>query len=135
MGRKVTLYQTELYGTRTLIVLDNAASADQVRPLLPEASGCFAIVTSRRMGEPDTGEHIRLSPLPLDDAAALFRTLTGPLRVRGRAAEVAAVVRRCGYLPMPIRVAAALFRRHDQVAAGTPGPPAGGERAVVRGHR
>jgi tetratricopeptide (TPR) repeat protein len=34
--------------------------------------------------------------------------------VRGRAAEVALIVKRCGFLPMPIRVAAALFRRHDR---------------------
>ncbi len=114
LGRKVTLYQTELYGTRSLIVLDNAASADQIRPLLPEAPGCFAVVTSRRVGEPDTGEQIRLTPLPADDAIALFRTLAGPLRLRGRSADVAAVVKRCGHLPMPIRVVAALFRRHDR---------------------
>jgi DNA-binding SARP family transcriptional activator len=111
--RKATLYQTELYGTRMLVVLDNAASPEQVRPLLPEAQGCLTIVTSRRMGEPDTGEHLRLSPLPHDDAVGLFRTLTDDSRVRGRSAEVAGVVKRCGYLPMPIRVAAALFRRHD----------------------
>lgn len=114
VGRKVTLYQTALYGTRTLVVLDNAASPEQIRPLLPEAPDCLAIVTSRRMGEPDTGEHIRLSPLPPDDAVALFRALTNPLRVRGRSAEVAEVVRRCGHLPMPILLAAAVFRRHDR---------------------
>lgn len=114
VSRKVTLYQTELYGTKTLIVLDNAASAEQVRPLLPEAPDCFAVVTSRRVGEPDTGEQVRLTPLPPEDAIALFRTLTGPLRVHGRSAEVSAVVKRCGHLPMPIRVVAALFRRHDK---------------------
>lgn len=110
VGRKVTLYQTTLWGTRTLVVLDNAASPEQIRPLLPEADGCLAIVTSRRMG--DVGEPVRLSPLPPDEAAELFHALTDPPRVRGRAAEVALIVKRCGFLPMPIRVAAALFRRH-----------------------
>ncbi|HWM01111.1 MAG TPA: tetratricopeptide repeat protein [Actinophytocola sp.] len=114
VGRKVTLFQTSLYGTRTLFVLDNAASLDQIRPLLPEAPGCFAIVTSRRMGHPDTGEHVRLSPLPPEDANTLFSALADPIRVRGRSADVARIVRRCGFLPMPIRVAAALFRRHDR---------------------
>lgn len=114
VSRKMTMYQTELYGTRTLVVLDNAASPEQVRSLLPEAPGCFAIVTSRRTGEPDTGQHIRLAPLPPNDATDLFRVLAGPLRIRGRSADVAAVVRRCGHLPMPIRVLAALFRRHDK---------------------
>ena len=112
-SRKAALYQTKLYGTRTLVVLDNALSSAQVRPLLPEAKGCLAIVTSRRMGDPDTGEPVRLSPLPPEDAAGLFRALAGERRLRGRTAEVAEVVRRCGYLPMQIRVAAALFRRHD----------------------
>ncbi|WP_460437675.1 AfsR/SARP family transcriptional regulator [Amycolatopsis stemonae] len=110
VGRKVTLYQTTLWGTRTLVVLDNAASAEQIRPLLPEVDGCLAIVTSRLMG--DTGEPVRLSPLPPEEAAELFQALTDPPRVRGRAADVALIVKRCGYLPMPIRVAAALFRRH-----------------------
>jgi len=114
VGRKVTLYQATLWGTRTLVVLDNAASPEQIRPLLPEADGCLAIVTSRRMGDADTGENIRLSPLPPGEAAELFHALAGPARLRGRASDVAAVVRRCGFLPMPIRVAAALFRRHDR---------------------
>ncbi|WIV60597.1 AfsR/SARP family transcriptional regulator [Amycolatopsis nalaikhensis] len=113
VGRKVRLYQDTLWGTRTLVVLDNAASPEQIRPLLPEADGCLAIVTSRRMGDADTGEPIRLSPLPPEEAAELFHALTDPRRVRGRAADVGAVVKRCGFLPMPIRVAAALFRRHD----------------------
>ncbi|MDQ7805153.1 tetratricopeptide repeat protein [Amycolatopsis sp. A133] len=114
VGRKVTLYQTTLWGTRTLVVLDNAASPEQIRPLLPDADGCLAVVTSRRMGDADTGENIRLSPLPPGEAAELFHALAGPARLRGRTAEVAAVVTRCGFLPMPIRVAAALFRRHDR---------------------
>lgn len=112
-GRKATLYQTQLYGTKTLVVLDNAASPEQIRPLLPEARDCFAIVTSRRMGEPDISEHVRLSPMPRDDAEALFLTLTGP-RVRGRSKAVAGLVKRCGYLPVSITVAAALLRKHDR---------------------
>ncbi|MFT7840987.1 tetratricopeptide repeat protein [Saccharothrix sp. BKS2] len=114
VNRKFTLYQTELYGTRTLVVLDNAHSPEQVRPLLPEAPGCLAVVTSRRVGEPDTGEQVRLAPLPAEDAFALFRTLVGPSRLRGRSADVTGVVKRCGHLPMPIRLAAAVFRRHDR---------------------
>lgn len=114
VGRKVRLYQDALWGTRTLVVLDNAATPEQIRPLLPDADGCLAIVTSRRMGDPDTGVSVRLSPLPPEEATELFQALTDPPRVRGRAADVAAVVKRCGFLPMPIRVAAALFRRHDR---------------------
>ena len=135
VGRKVRLYQDTLWGTRTLIVLDNAASPEQIRPLLPEADGCLAVVTSRRMGDADTGENIRLSPLPADEAAELFHELTGRARVRGRTAEVAEVVSRCGFLPMPIRVAAALFRRHERWPLDAPAPAARGERALGRGQK
>jgi DNA-binding SARP family transcriptional activator len=113
VGRKVTVYQSQLYGTKTLVVLDNAVSPDQIRPLLPEARDCFAVVTSRRMGEPDISEHVRLGPLPPSDATALFRRLTDPVR-GGRPADVAGLVKRCGYLPMPITIAAAALRRHDK---------------------
>lgn len=114
VGRKATLYQTQLYGTKTLVVLDNAVSPDQIRPLLPETRDCFAVVTSRRMGDPDISEHVRLAPMPPDDASALFRALTGASRVRGRSADVAGLVKRCGYLPVSITVAAALLRKHDR---------------------
>ncbi len=114
VSRKATLYQTHLYGTKTVVVLDNALSPEQIRPLLPETPDCFAIVTSRKMGDPDISEHVRLAPMPPQDASNLFRALTDPFRVRGRAADVAGLVKRCGYLPVEITVAAALLRRHDR---------------------
>ncbi|WP_245849522.1 AfsR/SARP family transcriptional regulator [Lentzea kentuckyensis] len=114
VSRKATVYQSQLYGTKTLVVLDNALSPEQIRPLLPETSDCFAVVTSRKMGDPDISEHVRLAPLPPSDASDLFRALTDPFRVRGRAADVAGLVKRCGYLPVEITVAAALLRRHDR---------------------
>ena len=114
VGRKATVYQTHLYGTKTLVVLDNAVSPEQIRPLLPENGDCFAIVTSRRMGEPDISEHVRLAPMPADDASALFQRLIGSARVRARSADVAGLVARCGYLPMSITVAAAVLRKHDR---------------------
>ncbi|SDH17122.1 DNA-binding transcriptional activator of the SARP family [Lentzea fradiae] len=114
VGRKATVYQSQLYGTKTLVVLDSAASPEQIRPLLPEARDCFALVTSQKMGEPDIGEHVRLAPMAPDDASTLFRRLTGSARVRGRAADVAGLVKRCGYMPVSITVAAALLRKHDR---------------------
>lgn len=114
VNRKASVYQSQLYGTKTLVVLDNALSPEQIRPLLPESRDCFAVVTSRKMGDPDISEHVRLAPLPPHDASDLFRALTDPFRVRGRAADVAGLVKRCGYLPVEITVAAALLRRHDR---------------------
>ena len=56
-----------------LIVLDNAATEDQVRPLLPGASGCLVLVTSRRhLTGLETTHAVSLDTLPLADAVDLF---------------------------------------------------------------
>ena len=108
------LYQATLAGTKTVVVLDNAASEDQVRALLPQAPGCLAIVTSRKIGDLDTGDNVHVAPFPATDAAQLFHSLVGADRLRGRSAEVTEVVTRCGRLPLQIKVVASQFRRHRQ---------------------
>ncbi len=108
------LYQATLAGTKTVVVLDNAASAEQVRSLLPQAPGCLAIVTSRRFGDLDAGDNVHVAPFPATDAAQLFNSLVGPDRLRGRSAEVTDVVGRCGRLPLQIKMVASQFRRHRQ---------------------
>jgi transcriptional regulator with XRE-family HTH domain len=47
LTERAARFRTMLSGRRMLIVLDNAASADQVRPLLPGRSSSFVVVTSR----------------------------------------------------------------------------------------
>jgi DNA-binding SARP family transcriptional activator/tetratricopeptide (TPR) repeat protein len=114
MSGQIALYRDKLTGTRTLVVLDNAASEHQVRELVPQVPGCLAIVTSRKTGDLEGSDNIRLTPLPAQDAADLFGRLVGAERLRGRSGQVAEVVTRCGRLPLQIRVVASQFRRHDR---------------------
>jgi DNA-binding SARP family transcriptional activator/tetratricopeptide (TPR) repeat protein len=110
--RRARLYQHSLLHTRTMVVLDSAASLDQVRALLPTAPGCLAVVTSRRTGGIEAGDPVYLDPLPPPVAAELFGNLVGDARVLAEARAVEDVVERCGYLPLQIRVVASQLRRH-----------------------
>ncbi|TDC82016.1 tetratricopeptide repeat protein [Actinomadura sp. 7K507] len=110
LDERAALWRSQLAGSRAIIVLDDAAGHDQVRPLLPASAGCLVIVTSRRRL---TGLHeswpLSLDVLPVQDAAALFTGLSGPGRAEV-AADVAAVVDRCGRLPLAVRMAASRLR-------------------------
>jgi tetratricopeptide (TPR) repeat protein/DNA-binding SARP family transcriptional activator len=111
---RAVLYQERLAGSRTLIVLDNAASDEQVQPLLPNSPDCFAVVTSRRDSRLlDGGRPIRLTPFTARDGADQFRGLVDPRRLAGAAADVDRIVAGCGGLPLHIRLMAALFNRHQ----------------------
>jgi tetratricopeptide (TPR) repeat protein len=101
-GRAI-LYRDQLRERKVLLVLDNARTAAQVRPLLPAGSTCRVLVTSRtRLAALDDARHILLPPLAEADAIALFTAIAG-----GHGDSVAAIVRGCGRLPLAVRVAAA----------------------------
>jgi DNA-binding SARP family transcriptional activator len=110
---RAALYRDRLAGKRTLILLDNAYSADQVRPLLPAGPGCLVLVTSRRrLTALDDAHPLPLEALPAADAIALFGRVAGPERLRGQQDAVERIADLCGGLPLAIRIAAARFRTH-----------------------
>ncbi|WP_033337467.1 tetratricopeptide repeat protein [Catenuloplanes japonicus] len=104
-------YRSLLDGRRMLIVLDNAASVAQVRPLLPGTPGCLTLVTSRD-GLPGLvarhgARRLDLDLLPHTDALLLLRRLIGP-RCDEDPAATAELAERCARLPLALRVAAEL---------------------------
>ncbi|MFF3201448.1 tetratricopeptide repeat protein [Streptomyces sp. NPDC002962] len=116
---RTALWQTVLAERRAVIVLDDAVSADQIRPLLPSGSPTLAIVTSRRRltGLPQA-RHIPLDVLPTDDAIALFRACAGEERALD-IREITTIVRLCGHLPLAIELVASRFRAHPAWTLGT----------------
>ncbi len=108
---RVALYRRRLAGTRTLILLDNVATEDQVRPLLPSVPGCFVLITSRRrlIGIDDV-QPLPLDVLPATDGVALFHEIVGATRSAQEPGMAAEVVSLCDGLPLAIRIAGARLR-------------------------
>ncbi|WP_078871854.1 ATP-binding protein [Streptomyces sp. NRRL S-337] len=107
VAERAALWRSELATRRAIVLLDNAAGADHVRDLLPGAGRSFVVITSRRrMVDLDGAWPISLDVLPAEEAAELFVTSAGG----DRPGDVGEVLRRCGNLPLAIRVAAARLR-------------------------
>ena len=92
---------------KALIVLDDAASAAQVAPLLPNGPGCSSLITSRRLlpGLPGAAT-VRLGPLDSGDAFQLLALLIGEARVLKHPDAALELIDLCENLPLAIRVAA-----------------------------
>ncbi|MFE6094645.1 BTAD domain-containing putative transcriptional regulator [Streptomyces massasporeus] len=101
------LLRSLLAPTRTLLVLDDASSAAQVRPLLPGGAGCGVIVTSRSpLTALDGAARFPLAPLSDDESAELLRRASGRDGLDGTDAA-RLLVELTGRLPLALRVVAA----------------------------
>ncbi|MEY9870624.1 tetratricopeptide (TPR) repeat protein/transcriptional regulator with XRE-family HTH domain [Streptacidiphilus sp. MAP12-33] len=128
------LWRAELSTVRAIVVLDNAADAEQVEALLPGAGRNTVLITSRRRLVGLTGvEPLSLAPLGPVDAAELFTTALGP-GIEAAAETVSELMKRYGGLPLAIRVAAARLRHRPSwsVADLLDHPPSSDEEGVGR---
>jgi DNA-binding SARP family transcriptional activator/Flp pilus assembly protein TadD len=120
---QVGLYRSLLTGRRMMVVLDNARDEEQVRPLLPGAVGCMALVTSRNRltGLAATeGAHL-LAVDPLTPAAArnVLAERLGAGRVAAEPAAVADLVTWCAGLPLALAVVSARAAAQPHQPLGT----------------
>lgn len=110
LSERAGLFRSLLAKRRMLIVLDNAASSAQIRPLLPGAPGCLVIITSRNrlpgLVARDGAIPVQLDVLPEAEAAELLAHTVGHVRVAAESAEVTELVRLCGRLPLALRLIA-----------------------------
>ncbi len=106
---RAALYRSLLAGRQMLVVLDNAGSPEQVRPLLPGTVTCGVVVTSRDslagLVARDGAARLDLDLLPAADAVALLRTLIGE-RADADPSAAGALAAQCSRLPLALRVAA-----------------------------
>ncbi|MEU6761770.1 tetratricopeptide repeat protein [Streptomyces sp. NPDC046853] len=117
-------WRSELADRRVVVVIDNAADAEQVRPLLPGAGPSVALITSRnRLLGLDEVPPVSLDVLsPRESAELLARASGDPVGAEGRLARepesAAEVLRLCGHLPLALRLAAARLRHRPGWTVG-----------------
>ncbi|MEU4620041.1 BTAD domain-containing putative transcriptional regulator [Actinoplanes sp. NPDC023801] len=105
------LFRSLLAGRQVLLMLDNAESAEQVRPLLPGTSGCVVLVTSRDRLTGLVASHgarrLALDPLGPAEAYELMRQILGESRMDSDPQATQRLVQACAALPLALRIAAA----------------------------
>jgi DNA-binding SARP family transcriptional activator/tetratricopeptide (TPR) repeat protein len=111
-------YRSLLAGRKMLVVLDNAGSVEQVRPLLPGSPSCVVVVTSRDALAGLVARHgavrLELDLLPAQEAVGLLRALIG-LRAENEPGAAVTLAAQCCRLPLALRVAAELAAARPDV--------------------
>ena len=106
-SERAVCYRSRLAGRRVLIVADDAATAAQVRPLIPGTAGCALLVTSRaRLEGLDAAHLMPLEVMTPDDAVSLLTRIVGSHRVGVEPRAAGELVQACGMLPLAVRIAA-----------------------------
>ncbi len=119
---QVGLYRSLLDNRRVLVLLDNARDAEQVRPLLPGAAGCLAVITSRNQLLSLVASAGAIG-VPVDllsdgEARELLTFRLGGARTSAEPAVVEDVISSCARLPLALVVVAArAAARPDQPLA------------------
>jgi tetratricopeptide (TPR) repeat protein/transcriptional regulator with XRE-family HTH domain len=111
-------WRDHLAGKKILLVLDDAAGHEQVRPLLPGTPGSLVLITSRRRltALEDTAA-ISLDTLAPGNAAALLARLAGRADLAPGAEPAGEITRLCGYLPLAIGMVARQLHHHPSWTA------------------
>lgn len=106
------LYRRMLRARRAVIVLDNAADEDQVRPLLPDSPTCAVVITSRRqLSGLGSALHVALGVFSQEEALDYLRRVVGAERIDAEPEAVRELIELCGYLPLGLALTAAELQR------------------------
>lgn len=113
------LYRSLLADRRILVVLDNAATVAQVRPLLPGSASSLVVVTSRSrlsgLAVRDGARRLTLGTLPEREAIALLRAVTAGYRPQDDEQQLAELAQLCARLPLALRIAAERAASHPHM--------------------
>lgn len=102
---RASLFRSLLRDRRALVVLDSAASEEQVRPLLPGGGAGRVLVTSRRLLAGLEGvRRLILGPLQLAEATELLTAIVGERSASDGEPALSRLAQLCGGLPLALRI-------------------------------
>ncbi|TKA11915.1 tetratricopeptide repeat protein [Actinacidiphila oryziradicis] len=108
LEERSALFRSLLAGKRVLVLLDNASSSPQVRPLIPATPDSFTLVTSRSalpgLVAREGAMRMTLDVLTPGESVALLSRFVGRSRIDAEPAMALRVAELCGYLPLALRV-------------------------------
>ncbi|HEU4421630.1 MAG TPA: tetratricopeptide repeat protein [Pilimelia sp.] len=111
LNARAALYRRRLAGRRALVVLDNAADENQVRPLLPDSPLCVTLVTSRhRLVGLHPAVHLALDVFAPAEALDFLTRAAPRMPVGDDPDAPARIARCCGHLPLALALVAAHMR-------------------------
>ncbi|RSN32741.1 hypothetical protein DMC61_11135 [Amycolatopsis sp. WAC 04169] len=115
LAGRSALFRRLLEGRRALILLDNAASVDQVLPLLPGLPTCLVLVTSRRrLVELTAARHVALDVFTPEESVELLRDGIGDERVDAERGEAADIIELVGRLPLALALVTRRLAASDE---------------------
>jgi hypothetical protein len=120
-AERSALFRSLTAGKGLLMLLEDAASAAQVRPLLPSSPSTVVLVTARsRLGGllGDGAAFVAVEPLADEAATALLAGAIGHERAAGDPGSTAALVRLCAGLPVALAMASARLAAHPSWPVG-----------------
>ncbi len=111
LTEQVNVFRSRLSGTNTLVVLDNAASIEQVMPLIPGDAGCSVLITSRSqlhgLASGLGARVISIGTLSPDESITLIESMHANAQRTVEPNVMSEVTQLCAHLPLALRIAAA----------------------------
>lgn len=111
LDERAAMFRDRIHGRQALLLLDNAADDEQLRPLLPASPTCLVLITSRRsLAALDGARTVTLDVLTTEESVEVLARIVGADRVAAEPEAAERIAELCGGLPLAVSIAAARLR-------------------------